>query len=59
MYNDDILSEDASLTGLKYVLLMFVFLILVAWPMLQVTVGAQLNVMSAGLNGAARSTTQH
>jgi hypothetical protein len=59
MYNDNILSEDASVTGLKYVLLMFVGLILIEWPMLQITVGAQLNVMSAILNGLATATSQH
>jgi hypothetical protein len=59
MFNNDPLSENAGLTGMKSALVMFAFLMFIGLPMMQLTIGSQLNIMSAGLNGLASSTTKN
>jgi hypothetical protein len=59
MYNEDPLCENANITGMKWVMVMFVFLFLIAWPMIQLTLGGELNVLSAGLNSLASSAGHH
>ena len=57
MFNSDPLGESAAITGLKCVAVLFVFLALLAFPLLQTSIGGQLAVFTASVNQSAKEGT--
>ena len=55
MYNSDPLGESATITGLKAVGVLFIFLALLAFPLLQSSIGGQLALFTASVDQSASS----
>ena len=57
MFNQDPLSANAYLTGLKYVLPLFIFLVLLASPLIYMSIGSEMKAVSADIDGIAKGAT--
>lgn len=50
MFDNDVLGESSAMTGFKCVMVMMAFLVLLALPAINGTLGAEMKIMSSGIN---------